>query len=309
MYAAPVRANERTLYSIKKEPIPFNTIHLDHFGPLPTVNSKRKYLLVVVDGFTKYCKLYAVNSTSTREVLAALEKYFEYYGRPSRIISDQGTCFTGLEFASKLKNWNIDHVKVAVASPQANGQVERVNRTVKAMLGKLTEPVNHADWTQKLRTIEYALNNTKHSTTGYSPSELLFGTQQRGNIPDELTEYLEQEYHSTTNRDLTSMRTNASAAIERTQQYSENRIAEKGPPAKVYNQGDFVVIRNVDVTAGTNKKLIPTYRGPYVVHKVLPNDRYVIRDVENCQLTQRPYDNCIEAARIRPWTQRVRARA
>lgn len=73
MYAAPVRASERNLHSIKKEPVPFDTIHLDHFGPLPSVNSKRKYLLVAVDAFTKHCKLYAVNSTSTREVIACLD--------------------------------------------------------------------------------------------------------------------------------------------------------------------------------------------------------------------------------------------
>lgn len=37
MYAAPVRATERTLYSIEKKPIPFDTLHLDHFGPLPSI--------------------------------------------------------------------------------------------------------------------------------------------------------------------------------------------------------------------------------------------------------------------------------
>lgn len=306
VYAAPVRASERNLYSIKKEPIPFDTIHIDHFGPLPSINSKRKYLLVVVDGFTKHCKLYAVNSTSTREVIAVLEKYFDYYSRPRRIISDQGTCFTALEFAEKLKKWNIEHVKIAVASPQANGQVERVNRTVKAMLGKLTEPINHADWVQKLNHIEYALNNTKHSTTGFSACELLFGVNQRGKIPDELSEYITAEYHETPVRDLETIRASASESIVKTQAYSEARQIEKSTPVREYKKGDFVVMRNVDVTVGTNKKLIPLYRGPYTIHKVMPNDRYVIRDIENCQLTQRPYNNIIEAARLRPWAEKKR---
>lgn len=195
-------------------------------------------------------------------------------------------------------------MKVAVASPQANGQVERVNRTVKAMMGKLTEPINHADWTQKLNQIEYALNNTKHSTTGYSPCELLFGINQRGLLPDELTEYLEKEHQETPPRSLIEIRTTAKNAIDKSQQYSENRQAERGTPARAFKQGDFVVMRNVDVTIGTNKKLIPTYRGPYTVHKILPNDRYVIRDVENCQLTQRPYDNIVEAARLKLWVEK-----
>ena len=59
----------------------------------------------------------------------------------------------------------------------------------------------------------------------------------------------------------------------------------------------------MDTTIGTNKKFIPKFRGPYRVHKVLPNDRYVIRDIENCQITQIPYDGVIEASRIRKYVE------
>lgn len=38
-----------------------------------------------------------------------------------------------------------------------------------------------------------------------------------------------------------------------------------------------------------------------MVHKILGHDRYVIRDVDNCQLTQLPYDGVVEANRIRKW--------
>lgn len=110
-------------YSITKKPIPFHSVHIDHFGPLPSMISKRKYLLMVIDAFTKYVKLYPVNSTSSKEVNASLDKYFEYYSRPKRIITDRGSCFTSLEFTEYLQEHNIDHLKVAVASPQANGRV------------------------------------------------------------------------------------------------------------------------------------------------------------------------------------------
>lgn len=35
--AAPLRTNERNLHSIEKKPIPFDTIHVDHFSPLPAL--------------------------------------------------------------------------------------------------------------------------------------------------------------------------------------------------------------------------------------------------------------------------------
>ena len=42
-YAAPARITERNLYNIPKKPIPFDTIHIDHFGPLPSLISKSNH--------------------------------------------------------------------------------------------------------------------------------------------------------------------------------------------------------------------------------------------------------------------------
>lgn len=44
MCSPPARINERNLFSIPKKPIPFDTIHIDHFGPLPSVRGIRKYI-------------------------------------------------------------------------------------------------------------------------------------------------------------------------------------------------------------------------------------------------------------------------
>lgn len=145
MCSAPLRLHEQNLHSIPKKPVPFDTVHIDHMGPLPSVKSKQNHVLVVIDAFTKYVNLYPANSTSTKEVIRSLEKYFGYYSRPRRIISDRGTCFTSLEFESFLLKNNVTHVKVATASPQANGQVERVNRVLTPMLSKLTDPLGHSD--------------------------------------------------------------------------------------------------------------------------------------------------------------------
>jgi hypothetical protein len=232
MYSAPPRSSEHSLYSIPKKPIPFDTIHIDHFGPLPSVNSKQKHLLVVVDSFTKFVKVYPATSTSTKEVCRALEKYFEFYSRPSRIISDRGTCFTSTEFLDFVDKHNIQHIKNSVASPQANGQVERVNRVLKNMLGKLTEPLQHSDWTIQLKHVEYAINNTIQKSVGTSPSQLLFGVNQKGPSVDYLTEFLDDQEIITTDRDLESIRSSASANIEKSQNYSQSWFEEHCKSAK-----------------------------------------------------------------------------
>lgn len=301
MYAAPVRQSEQNLYCIPKEPTPFDTIHVDHFGPLPALMNKRKHVLVVVDAFTKYVKLFAVNSTSTKEVVMSMEKYFSYYSRPRRIISDRGTCFTSLEFGEFLRKNNVTHVKVATASAQANGQVERVNRVLKSALGKLSSPLNHADWSQKLSQIEYAINNSTHATTGETPSRLLFGINQRGGIVDELTEYLAEKNEGNGRAQLGKIRTEADEQIKRKQRYDEAKRREKCKRTRTFKVGENVVMRNVDTVIGSNKKLIPKFRGPYVIDKTLGNDRYVIKDINGCQLTQLPYDGVVEANKIRRW--------
>lgn len=68
-YSPAPRSNERNLYSIDRVPEPFHTLHIDHFGPLPSIKSKRKHVLVVVDPFTKFVKLYVVRSVTLEYVL------------------------------------------------------------------------------------------------------------------------------------------------------------------------------------------------------------------------------------------------
>lgn len=77
------------------------------------------------------------------------------------------------------------------------------------------------------------------------------------------------------------------------QRYQEERHRRQCQPTRKFGTGDYVVIRNVDT--------IKSYRGPYVVDKALRHDRYIIKDVEGCQLTHLPYDGVVEANKIRQW--------
>lgn len=299
-YSASPHSNAINLHPIPKKPIPFDTIHVDHLGPLPSVGSTKKHLLVVTDAFTKFVRLYPATATNTREVTVALADFFRHFSRPRRCISDRGTCFTSNDFTSFMEQNNIQHIKVASNTPRANGQVERVNRVLGPMLGKLTEPLNHANWTTKLPEVEYALNNSIHSSTGFAPSVLLFGIEQRGKIIDELTEYLDEKLE-TEPSDMTQLRKKAYENLCKAQEINLEQFGRCHKPAPQFEEGNFVVIKNVDTSVGHNKKLIPKFRGPYVIHKKLPNDRYVIRDIDGVRITQMPYDGILDAAKLKLW--------
>lgn len=116
-----------------------------------------------------------------------------------------------------------------------------------------------------------------------------------------MTEFLQEKFAKEISQKFDIKRTNAANAIQKSQENNSKYFIDKNRPPKTFSEGEFIVLRHIDTTAGTNKKFNEKYRGPYVIHKVLQNDRYVIREIENCQITQLPYDGVVEACKIRKW--------
>lgn len=100
--------------------MPFSIVHVDHFGPVGA-NATKKHVLLVVDAFTKFVKLYAIKTTASRETIKCLRDYFNVYSKPKILISDRGTSFTSKEFEEFMNECSVKHVKIATTSPQANG--------------------------------------------------------------------------------------------------------------------------------------------------------------------------------------------
>lgn len=63
--------------------------------------------------------------------------------------------------------------------------------------------------------------------------------------------------------------------------------------------GDYVVRTNIETTAGLNKKHLPLFKGPYVIKKVLPHDRYVVEDIQGLQVTQQTYHSILDPSNLR----------
>ncbi|GFS62413.1 hypothetical protein TNCV_1262171 [Trichonephila clavipes] len=58
---------EGFLHPLVKDDIPLNTYHIDHLGPLATSSKNYKFILAVIDSFTKFVWLYPTKTTSTSE--------------------------------------------------------------------------------------------------------------------------------------------------------------------------------------------------------------------------------------------------
>lgn len=155
----PKGRKEGYLHLFEKFDKPFQTIHIDHLRPLEASGKKNKYILVVIDGFTKFVKFYPTKTTNTREVINKLTTYFTQFSMPQRIVSDRGTCFRSIAFKSFLYHHDIKQVLNATQSPQSNGQVERMNSTLVPMISKMIDDTNKY-WDMVLADCEFVFNNT-----------------------------------------------------------------------------------------------------------------------------------------------------
>lgn len=296
-FSTPSGKSEGYLYSIPKGNLPFQTYHIDHYGPLEKTGKGHKYILSIIDAFTKFSRLYPCKSTTSAEAVKHLKEHFRCYSKPHRLISDRGSSFTSDEFKNFMEEESIKHVLIAVGTPRANGQIERLHRVITPMLAKLSDPPKK--WDQAISLVEFALNNTVCRSIGNTPSQLLFGIDQLGQVNDNLRLHLDSQTNES--RDLEKLREAASLEIVKNQTANKESYDRAHKKATIYNVDDYVVIANTDTTAGVNKKLIPKYKGPYVVSKVLDSDRYVISDVPGFQLTQIPYTGIVSADRMKHW--------
>lgn len=283
------------LHPIAKVAEPMHTIHIDHLGPFVTSAARNTQILVMVDSFTKYVFVKAVRNTKTLPVLRVLDTVSETFGFPRRIISDRGTAFTSKNFKEYCQEKGIRHVATAVATPRANGQVERYNRTILGMLSASAE--EERSWDRELPRIVWGLNNTVNKATGKYPSELLLGFRPRGAAESRIINSL-GEVASIPSRD--QARKEAEEVIKRNQKDQEARYNRKRALPRQFNRNDLVMVRRVvSSNEGSSKKLLPKYAGPYQVTKVLNNDRYVVEDVKGAERTQKPYCGVVPGEKLK----------
>ena len=157
---------------------PWEDLAIDILGPLPSGES----ILVTVDYYSRYFEATILRTTQTKHIVTALENVFTTHGLPVSVTTDNVPQFVSDEFSQFLKNRGIKHHHTTPLWPQANGEVERQNRTI--MKAIRTAQAENKDWKRELNTFLLAYRTTPHQTTGVSSAELLFGRKLRTKLPE-----------------------------------------------------------------------------------------------------------------------------
>ena len=100
---------------------PFERVAMNIIGPLPRTPRENRYILTVVDHFTKLVEAYALQDKEAITVARVfLNKFVSRYKMPYIIHTDQGTNFKSILF----KETYISKTRTTLYHPQCDGQVE-----------------------------------------------------------------------------------------------------------------------------------------------------------------------------------------
>ena len=157
---------------------PWQDIAIDLMGPLPTGES----LFVVTDYFSRFYEVVIMRSTTSKRMVAALTELFSRYGYRFTLKSDNGPQFCCGEFKKFLSDSGIEHKTSPPLWPQANGHVERQNKTLVKTL-KVAH-VEGKEWGGELQKFLLAYRSTPHVSAGVTPAFHMFGRELKTKLPE-----------------------------------------------------------------------------------------------------------------------------
>jgi len=148
---------------------PWMQVSIDTVGPLHTTRQGNRYIICMVDYFTRYCEAQAVDEQTSQTVIQAVYKNIICrHGVPQILISDRGSPYVSHVAEQMFNRLGIKRHYSTAFHPQANGAVERFNRTLKETL-RVWANKNADDWDEMLPYALFSYNSAYHSTIKNTP--------------------------------------------------------------------------------------------------------------------------------------------
>ncbi|KAN0023193.1 hypothetical protein ACTFIU_011356 [Dictyostelium citrinum] len=253
---------------------PWDDIAMD-FMNLPITDNGFDSVLVVIDRLSKMVRIIPTRRDINAATAAKLfwDNVVCQFGLPLSIVSDRDKLFMS-DLWKELMNAQGVKMKTTVPHrPQADGQTERTNRTIKEQLQKLTE--GRKNWDEAIKNIEFAINCAPSASTKVSPSSVVYGFEPR--MPLNIhTHYNINFSEATTHFTHVAQDNMVDAQVEQAIQYNKDREDIE------YEEGDLVLVKRsklntFKVDINEELKLLPNYCGPFKVVKKLSKLNYQIR--------------------------------
>ena len=263
-------------------------VHIDLLGPLPN-NAGNKYVLIMVDAYTKFLQLAALQSKEMREVSQAFyTNWISTFGPCSNVISDLGREFHNSLWNTMTNNLGITHRFTSAYHPQSNGNAERQVRTVLEYVRKY---VNQNEWVGLLSNIQFAHNTVPSSATKYSPYEAVFG--KPCTLPTSLSLPQQKNYALNEQIELHNKLKNIYQDISTRQEpyflAMKNTYDKRCKFSQIRTNDKVTLVRGHKGVMF--QKFQPKYEGTYTVRQIFPTGYCQIRNIQNGKMRYAHYNN------------------
>ncbi|KAG7559493.1 Zinc finger CCHC-type [Arabidopsis thaliana x Arabidopsis arenosa] len=259
---------------------PWTDISMDFVLGLPRTRNGRDSVFVVVDRFSKMAHFIPCHKTDDASNIADLffKEIVRLHGMPRTIVSDRDTKFLSYFWKTLWSKLGTKLCFSTTCHPQTDGQTEVVNRTLGTLLRTVIKK-NLKSWEDCLPHVEFAYNHAVHSTTCFSPFQLVYGFNPL--TPLDLTPLPLSERVSMDGKKKAElvklMHEKAKQNIEhKTEQYRKQ--ANKGRNKKTFEPGDLVWIylRKERFPEERKSKLLPRVDGPFTILEKINDNAYKI---------------------------------
>ncbi|KAK5634139.1 hypothetical protein RRF57_009853 [Xylaria bambusicola] len=155
---------------------PFQILVVDFVGPFVTPNRKFKYILCVVDVFSRYGWGFPSLSYTASTAFVFIKQWRDQMGTiPLTVYSDPRSVLFSREFRERMGELGIHTLNAPSKSHKSVSVVEISNRIVQSILNKIHDLTYPKDWDPYVSEALRAINARHVDHLGYSPFEIIHG--------------------------------------------------------------------------------------------------------------------------------------
>ena len=169
--------------------------------------------------------------------------------------------------------------------PQTDGVVERFNKTLKSMLKKVAIQEGK-DWDKMIPYVLFAYREVPHSSTGFSPFELLYGREVRGPLDVIKETWVAKDNsndsvvsHILAMRDKMDLMSKAMRESLEEAQKKQKTWYDQNARDRTLQEGDMVLV----LLPTSSHKLSAQWQGPYKVERRVGKVNYVVDMHDRCK--------------------------
>ncbi|XP_022880896.1 uncharacterized protein LOC111398193 [Olea europaea var. sylvestris] len=146
-------------------------------GPLPKGRGGASFAIEAIDYFTKLVEVESLAKITEANTSKFLWKnIIRRFGISYSIVSNNGRQFGNKKVRSLCEELGIKKYFSTPHHPQANGQVEAVNKTIKHVLKRKLD-VSKGPWVDELPQVLWTIRTTTMTPTGETPFLMAYGTE------------------------------------------------------------------------------------------------------------------------------------